>query len=777
MKRYITFVLVAMSLVGLVACSNDNGIAAPDGEAQVALRFESSSMTRADEVAGSDALNENLIKTIDCYFYPAEANEDTPAVWYQQFTFGTDGAGINSSASVTDILMPSDKITAIFGQGTTGKIYAIANYAGGSTLPTSGENTSVANLKEMVVTTAWLDDSSKFQKQTSFVMDSDMVEITKDGNTIKRNEAVPLFRTAAKVELTITDVEEVVSSTTTSADGTPTTTWYVPAILDASNNPTGVNVTMYNARTKAGVGGIAQTYSEDSSLKLENYGFSKSTVAGALYKQTNPFYTYPHTWESSEQEASLLLVVYWQATDKTSKDDEDFKLVGNAIPCYYEIPIGAADNKAISRNHIYQIGINVGTLGSFVKEDPKLLEPSYMVVDWGTGNISAKIKGQRYLVVDQNKVEIFNQTSGGVNYSTSHPVTVEIISVEKPNFLGKVASKYTYYPSDNNKQTVTPTVDDQNRGNTNPFTIVGSNGIIELSHTLVNDNNSNAFDFGIYTVKVKIYHTDAPTTFYEEITFLQYPAMYIEAYLNSDYKNDNNKDNDNAHKGYVWVNNSQTSSDNSSYLGGVNGIGSATNANPNMYVITTTALSSGSNYMIADPRAAEYDNYLGSNSNTWSASSAALYPAGSSNRRLSYYYPAGVTSANTEQFIAPKFRVASSYGVTYQHSYDEMRRRCASYQEDGYPAGRWRMPTAAEVKYIVSLSAKGIIPLLFNNNDEYACAEGYIIANNGTVTYTNTKLTSGLAVRCVYDDWYWGSDRVLTTDTQKQVFTWGDMPR
>lgn len=754
MKRYITFVLVAMSLVGLVACSNDNGIAAPDGEAQVALRFESSSMTRADEVAGSDALNENLIKTIDCYFYSANADEYDDAVWYQKFTFGTDGAGINSSASVTDILMPSGEMSAIFGTGTTGKIYAIANYAGGDALPTSGADTSVANLKDMVVTTAWLDTSSKFQTQPSFVMDSEMVEITKDGNTIKRTEAVPLFRTAAKVELTITGV----ASSATDAAGDV----WVPNITVADKVVTGANVTMYNARTEAGVGGAVQTYSADSSLKLENYGFS----AGNLYKQTNPFYTYPHTWSSSEQEAYLLLVVNWK-NQKTGKTEN----------CYYEIPIGLADNKAIVRNHIYQIGINVGTLGSFVKEDPMLLEPSYMVVDWGTGNISAKIKGQRYLVVDQNKVEIFNQTSGSVNYSTSHPVTVEIISVEKPNFLGKVASKYTYYPSGNNKQTVTPTVDDQNRGNTNPFTIVGSNGIIELSHTLVNDNNSNAFDFGIYTVKVKIYHTDAPTTFYEEITFLQYPAMYIEAYLNSDYKNDNNKDNDNAHKGYVWVNNSQTSSDSSSYLGGVNGIGSATNANPNMYVITTTALSSGSNYMIADPRAAEYDNYLGSNSNTWSASSAALYPAGSSNRRLSYYYPAGVTSANTEQFIAPKFRVASSYGVTYQHSYDEMRRRCASYQEDGYPAGRWRMPTAAEVKYIVSLSAKGIIPLLFNNNDEYACAEGYIIANNGTVTYTNTKLTSGLAVRCVYDDWYWGSDRVLTTDAQKQVFTWGDMPR
>ena len=102
MKRYITFILVAMSLVGLVACSNDNGIAAPDGEAQVALRFESSSMTRADDVVGGiDALNENLIKTIDCYFYPASATEDTEAVWYQKFTFGTDAHSVKGLSSIT----------------------------------------------------------------------------------------------------------------------------------------------------------------------------------------------------------------------------------------------------------------------------------------------------------------------------------------------------------------------------------------------------------------------------------------------------------------------------------------------------------------------------------------------------------------------------------------------------------------------------------------------------------------------------------------------------
>lgn len=757
MKRYITFVLVAMSLVGLVACSNDNGIAAPDGEAQVALRFESSSMTRADEVAGSDALNENLIKTIDCYFYSANADEYDDAVWYQKFTFGTDGAGINSSASVTDILMPSGEMNAIFGTGTTGKIYAIANYAGGDALPTSGADTSVANLKEMVVTTAWLDTNSKFQKQTSFVMDSEMVEITKDGNTIKRTEAVPLTRTAAKVELTITDVEEAVSSTTTSADGTPTTTWYVPAILDASNNPTGANVTMYNARTKAGVGGIAQTYSEDSSLKLENYGFSKSTVAGALYKQTNPFYTYPHTWESSEQEASLLLVVYWQATDKESKDDEVFDTVGDAIPCYYEIPIGLADNKAISRNHIYQIGINVGTLGSFVKEDPKLLEPSYMVVDWGTGNISAKIKGQRYLVVDKKKVEIFNQNVYDITFASSHPVSAVITKITKPNVSGRIEQTTTIYQNTNGATTITPS----GSGNNNPFNVSVVDGKIVLSHVLNNDSNTNSFDYVPYDITVLVTNSVGMS---EEITYRQYPEMYISVDLNSDYNNDNNNSNDNNNRGFAWVNNSRST------LGNLNGYSTSnSNSNPNMIIITTSALGSSSNFIIGDPRVADVNNL--NYGNSW----ASVQDINGTTRRLSNYYPTN-TSSEMRNVISPKFRIASSYGLTSAISFTNAQLRCASYQEDGYPAGRWRVPTSAELKYIVELSAKGYITKLFNDDGDYWAADGKYYTphyNTGVVDENTAGSNKTAYVRCVYDDWYWGSEPIA----DKTKFTWGDMPR
>ena len=42
--------------------------------------------------------------------------------------------------------------------------------------------------------------------------------------------------------------------------------------------------------------------------------------------------------------------------------------------------------------------------------------------------------------------------------------------------------------------------------------------------------------------------------------------------------------------------------------------------------------------------------------------------------------------------------------------------RCAGYQEAGYPAGRWRVPTMAEINYIVQLSGWGVIPSLFSES-------------------------------------------------------------
>ena len=216
----------------------------------------------------------------------------------------------------------------------------------------------------------------------------------------------------------------------------------------------------------------------------------------------------------------------------------------------------------------------------------------------------------------------------------------------------------------------------------------------------------------------------------------------------------------------------------------------------------------GTDYVIGDPREEVVNSdFINEkhNSDRYSIWASAPGVEGGAARSLQNYYATDVSDAynnknansgniydnstyaaageRTYKMIAPKFRIASGYCVM-QTFYDEndyyhyMKKRCASYQEDGYPAGRWRLPTAAEVEFIVDLSNKGKIPTLFNNTIRYWCAHGYLRVNSGQVGITHTAYVGdGASVRCVYDDWYWGSDPVLTTEADKRKFTWGDVSR
>ena len=118
--------------------------------------------------------------------------------------------------------------------------------------------------------------------------------------------------------------------------------------------------------------------------------------------------------------------------------------------------------------------------------------------------------------------------------------------------------------------------------------------------------------------------------------------------------------------------------------------------------------------------------------------------------------------------------------------FQDAQRRCASYQEDGYPAGRWRLPTKAEIEHIAKLNSDNKIELLLGSSSgstDYFCNSGYMTVQQGrTPSYTAINNPENDAtqryVRCVYDDWYWGSstnDRLA--DSNKATFTWGDQPR
>ena len=223
-----------------------------------------------------------------------------------------------------------------------------------------------------------------------------------------------------------------------------------------------------------------------------------------------------------------------------------------------------------------------------------------------------------------------------------------------------------------------------------------------------------------------------------------------------------------------------------------------------MYVLTVSV--SGS-YIIGDPRTSDVSvpefhwRYQYRDGSWWSgytysygdwnenwAQARWTEDASVTNHILTYYHP--TSSDNTSNMIAPKIRVASSYGVCRTgRTQEEAILRCASYQEDGIPAGRWRLPTMAEVQFISTLSALGRIPYLFgsstndgqtatDSDDYYWTANGLILINNGSNPPISRPATSSdrpsqESVRCVYDEWFWG-DATTRPVADKTQFTWGD---
>lgn len=141
--------------------------------------------------------------------------------------------------------------------------------------------------------------------------------------------------------------------------------------------------------------------------------------------------------------------------------------------------------------------------------------------------------------------------------------------------------------------------------------------------------------------------------------------------------------------------------------------------------------------------------------------------------------------------IAPEVMFASSYGKTTSLNYFASLLRCAAYQEDGYPAGRWRLPTEEEIELAIDLNAAGAIPALFNTAGKYWASSGRYISNSGgtwswttplndEMTFTtNSAAPYSHGVRCVYDTWYWGKDEVTAlrtgdyqTDYSKPQYIW-----
>ena len=791
------------------------------------LRFYSAGAgTRADIESSDASLNENLISNLAVAFYPSAASDSKNAVKFNLFK------NLGATGKVErKIIISDEEVALLFGStetfGAACRVYAHAHLSV-EEIAALGKTPTVAAMKELRV-------SSEFdtqQVQESFVMSGDAT-VTYNIDASGKKTAVgnvQLVRSAAKITLNI-KLPESYEDPGTGNIWEPIASPATGAMRVLLNN--GVK----NSRVlvpQEGYGFQDEDYFNITTADA-TYGFVDNRVNNSEYpnKQKVPFYTYPNRWENTPGErhrTALTLIVPWHNT--TTNTYQTF---------YYRVPVTPAEMPRLVSNHSYQIDLNVGMLGSAMPETPVEITGNYRVVDWARETIDVNIKDYRYLVVSPTTYRMDNTEDFTLNFYSSHPVEVDDITMTYQRFSyitetgNSEMGTVVYFPTSKEviDRSVTPDgikmVEYSENITTAPnskqysfslkhklevWTPLDKDGIIvpqtgyrNLSDTTNIQNSIQKYlrsdspepAYSPYTFKVTLRHKDNPE-FKASFTVVQYPAMYIQADKNpgGEYRTSPLSS---SSFGYVFVNPEYTPAGrfipaywtNSSDLGGVHGITSnATNKNPNMYVINLTALSGNyESYIIGDPRALNVNNNLVGNPGQltavasptiqdWAVEAEALYNESNQKRRLQWYYPTQEGSS-TRNMIAPKIRVASSYGICNNGtSTQNLRRRCASYQEQGFPAGRWRVPTYSEVEFIVKLSTKGIIPLLFTKGATYLTAQGFVRVEDddkGSITLL-TNTTSG-SVRAVYDEWYWEKETnyVLQNNSSGGYdFTWGDMP-
>lgn len=572
-----------------------------------------------------------------------------------------------------------------------------------------------------------------------------------------------------------------------------------------------------------------EDYFDTSKQRYKDSGLSNDVHT---YTCEVPFYSYARAWERGADNAAYIsFEMPWKNATTGG--------VHNTY--YYQIPINikAQENNPANcfmPNHWYDITANIGVLGSTVESQPHIIgDMSFYVLDWTTepetehGDRYEDVVMEKYtyLVVPEKRIEIYNSDTDVIKYEASHKIGLKMNTSSKDvEIIGGTTNNSSYYINCGGN---TPQV------NNVPNGITAGNFTIEVDAQTKMQTGDITYEYHIPQADndpVKVYSPvfvyatiwldfDGDGTidtnyaagydgareddFVEHITIVQYPAIYVIPDLTTRYSiyvNDVIKTGTGSGD---LVRYPQTG--NSYYgLGLVPGTNSTTGANPTyMYVVNVSSLKSNDgfyyntdnnnngpqtwyNYVIGDPRQRISDTDLNDDRYDMDQHWVVAPDVNGNQRKLQNYYPTS-TEEGAFQVIAPKFRIVSFHGNGHRyHNYEGAKMRCASYQEDGYPAGRWRLPTYAEIQFVIKLQEETVISPIFFGSSKYFTATNQITYNDNGSTYMNfqdaspgTINGSNGSVRCVYDEWYWGSEREAQPNPvanppagEEYLFTWGD---
>ena len=611
-----------------------------------------------------------------------------------------------------NVLVNTSQLSALFSGAAAGNkcdVFAIANYP--STITGA---TDVSTLRNLALSTNF----SMADTLANFVMCGQAQAKVINKNKTKAAEGtVTLTRAASKItfECKVAPSVTIINKTTSGDEVIEQEITWVP-LLDQ------MGAYLVNSFSDGKVSGEEVAMDEGSLRRYTERPLTDSDSDD--WYTCAPFYSYAQSWnDGDEREPFIKLVVPWAYLNQQGQQAGQKQF-------YYKVP---CPGLSMEGNTWYHIKLDVAILGGDDFEAMLNVEGEYYVLDWNTQTIvqaDAEIKDARYISVPSNTYNMYNTDKLDVLITSSHDAVLSLKSVRYQAFVSGAKTDYTTDARNGNWITY----DDETR----TFTI---------NHPLNNDVSTSSFDSSPYVFTFEITHADDATYSTGNIVVTQYPAMYIDELQSNKYAFINGRGNEQA----TSVNVSDDNNNSLANLASRNSVNdSGNNTNSHMYRVHVTAVY-GTDYVIGDPR-------------LWSTNIVTTL------NNLGNNYMA--TGNENENMIAPEFMVASSVGafsIQTPLSYQMCATRCAAYQESGYPAGRWRIPTKAEILFLITLSSQSKIPQLFAPDTDkskggYWCSSGVIYPlNNGTIEYLPFAQAASYNnnenwARCIYDSWDWGDD-------------------
>ena len=775
--RLIKYVMVGLWMATLLgSCSEDlydgDGI---DGEkGYITLRFSQPQAavqeTRATE-HGDNTLNENNINFVDLYFFPnGKSNEDAVLVEDNHAVeFDTSGG---DTTYFVKVRTGDTKLNELFGSTQNGscEVYAVAN----SSQKSPSASTCLDSLRLRVLR----HNFGAQLTQGHFIMQSNPEKLAtvvlKDGAA---TGSIPMTRVAAKLQiyLNVPDTLHVYNK-----DGSGFAVW--------KSDRSHMSIVFNNGLMDYTLNGKDTSHPDSSfynSMQVDMHKYATMTRNAVDYDYSHtPFYSYPFSWKETDTHVpTFIIAVPWSKLNPGTGSDT----YGTPEITYYQVHPNMLTGK-LQSNYFYRMYMKIETVGSTDNTTPVDITPSgYRIQPWGEvkvnthKDVTGDLYRYTYLVVDPTSVVLNNTSTTTLHYTSSSALT-------KDTKITKV--EYNSYETPGQVTHHTLTADDLAKLTTNRYELdyTSTPGQIRFTHNV---------DDGTYaakTITIQVANDDGLS---ELVTITQYPAIYMHTFVgdnafvdgyfshvadpassigdaisnrySSGYYNSVNYGNISTSGGSYYTYYQNTQNVTVPYGSMVKALAQTSGGIVNNSITEITVTSFNSNNGFYEANGTKYYYQIGDPRTNANYSSSDLQPYLTKQEYDNYYgvYWLTLTSwgdnaakikkaSNTKTIIAPQFFVSSGWNSSTSVTFANAQKRAATYQEAGYSAGRWRLPTEAEIMFITARQREGVIPVLFamDSSSNYWASSGRLYRNGQF--YDASSNAQGY-MRFVYDTWYWGA--------------------